>query len=242
MQRFNKVPQVTAVFWIIKILTTGMGEALADFFDHAYDPVIVVAISGLVLAVSIWLQFAAPKFIAWRYWFAVSMVSVFGTMAADAVHVLLGVPYWVSTLVFLTGLILVFVIWQLSEKTISITHIDSTRREIFYWCVVMATFALGTAAGDMTAMTFNWGFLLSGIIFAVAFVFPLVATRMQGSAAVIAFWLAYIITRPLGASFADWLALPSARGGEAWGTLPVSLALIGAICIFVGLNRNKAKS
>ena len=100
MPSLNKVPAVTAVFWIIKILTTGMGEALADYFDHEFDPILVVAISGLVLALALWLQFKAPKFVAWRYWFTVSMVSVFGTLAADAVHVILGVPYWFSTGLF----------------------------------------------------------------------------------------------------------------------------------------------
>ena len=242
MPSLNKVPAVTAVFWIIKILTTGMGEALADYFDHEFDPILVVAISGLVLALALWLQFKAPKFVAWRYWFTVSMVSVFGTLAADAVHVILGVPYWFSTGLFLLGLTVLFAIWHATEKTISISRIDTNRREIFYWFVVMATFALGTAAGDMTAITFNWGFLMSGVIFTALFVLPLLATRLAGLAGVISFWLAYIITRPLGASFADWLALPTARGGESWGTLPVSIALIAAIVVFIAFNRDRAKN
>jgi len=241
MPAINKVPQVTAAFWIIKILSTGMGEALADFFDHTFNPVIVVAISGIVLAAAIWLQFAKPKFIAWRYWFAVSLVSVFGTLAADAVHVIFLVPYWVSTLVFIVGLTVVFVVWQAVEKTISIEYIDTFRRELFYWCVVMATFALGTAAGDLTAITFNWGFLLSGLIFAAVFFALLLATKMPQAGSVLLFWAAYIVTRPLGASFADWLALPNNRGGLGWGTLPVSLAMIGAIVVFVALNRDKVK-
>ena len=231
MTRLSKVPQVTAAFWVIKILTTGMGEALADFFDHAFEPILVVAVSAVVLAGSIWLQFSSSRFIAWRYWFAVSMVSVFGTLAADAVHVALGVPYWFSTLFFLIGLVAVFAIWRRVEGTISISRIDSHRRETFYWLAVMATFALGTAAGDMTAITFNWGFLLSGLIFTAAFAIPLLANLKAKS--VILFWVAYVVTRPLGASFADWLALPKSRGGEGWGTLPVSLVLITAIALFV---------
>jgi len=241
MQRFNKVPQVTAVFWVIKILTTGMGEALADFFDHEFDPVIVVAISALVLGVAMWLQFAARSFVAWRYWSAVAMVSVFGTMAADAVHVILGVPYWVSSLVFLIALILLFAIWGAFEKSISISQIDTVRREFFYWSVVMATFALGTAAGDMTAMSFSWGFLLSGILFTAAFALPMAINFGLKLNSVILFWIAYVITRPLGASYADWMALPPDRGGLGWGTLQVSLVLIAAIAAFIGVNRNKAK-
>jgi uncharacterized membrane-anchored protein len=231
MTRLSKVPQVTAAFWVIKILTTGMGEALADFFDHAFEPIMVVAVSAVVLAFAIWLQFSAAEFKAWRYWFAVSMVSVFGTLAADAVHVALAVPYWFSTLFFLFGLIAVFAVWRIAEGTISINRIDSPRRETFYWLAVMSTFALGTAAGDMTAITFNWGFLISGLIFTAAFAVPLLANLKAKS--VILFWVAYVVTRPLGASFADWLALPKSRGGEGWGTLPVSIALITAIAAFV---------
>jgi len=244
----NKVPQITAVFWVIKILTTGMGEALADFFDHAYEPILVVLLAGIVLAVSLWLQLSAHRFVAWRYWFAVAMVSVFGTLAADAVHVMLGVPYWVSTAGFLAGILLIFIWWRRAEGTISIDSITSRRREIFYWSIVMGTFALGTAAGDMTAVSFNWGFLASGLIFTVAFVVPLLAGQIAraktgaGVATVVWFWVAYVVTRPLGASYADWLALPASRGGENWGTLPVSLAMIVAIVIFVALNRRSAKN
>lgn len=242
MQRLSKVPQITAAFWIIKILTTGMGEALADYFDHAFDPVIVVMVSGLVLAGVLIAQVRASKFNAGIYWAAVSMVSVFGTLAADAVHVIFGVPYWASSTVFFVGLILIFVIWQRVEKTISITSIVSVRTELFYWIVVMGTFALGTAAGDMTAITFNWGFLPSGLIFTIAFAAPLVLYVAGKGKSVLLFWAAYVLTRPLGASYADWLALPANRGGMDWGTLRVSLALIAAIAVFVIANRNSSKA
>ena len=244
----NKVPQITAVFWTIKILTTGMGEALADYFDHAFEPILVVALSGVVLAFALWFQLRADRFIAWRYWSAVAMVSVFGTLAADAVHVMLGVPYWASSIGFLAGILLIFIWWHRAEGSTSIDTITTARRELFYWAIVMGTFALGTAAGDMTAMNFEWGFLASGIIFSVAFVIPLVAGWVSrarsgvGAGTVFAFWVAYVITRPLGASYADWLALPGARGGLGWGTLPVSLAMIVAIVIFVTLNRRGAKA
>lgn len=246
-QLLNKVPQITAVFWTIKILTTGMGEALADYFDHAFEPLVVVAISGIFLAASLWLQLRADRFIAWRYWTAVALVSVFGTLAADAVHVILGVPYWVSTAGFLVGIIAIFVWWHRSEGSTSIDTISTTRRELFYWAIVMGTFALGTAAGDMTAMNFEWGFLASGVIFSIAFVVPILmgwvfrARRGVGASTVFAFWVAYVITRPLGASYADWLALPEQRGGLGWGTLPVSLVMIAAIVLFVAFNRRSAK-
>jgi uncharacterized membrane-anchored protein len=242
MQRLSKVPQITAAFWIIKILTTGMGEALADYFDHAFDPVIVVVASGLVLAVILIAQVKSRKFSAGIYWAAVSMVSVFGTLAADAVHVIFGVPYWASSSVFLVALISIFVIWHGIEKTISIASIVSVRTELFYWIVVMGTFALGTAAGDMTAITFNWGFLPSGLIFSVAFALPLILYISGKGKSVLLFWAAYILTRPLGASYADWLALPVNRGGMDWGTLKVSLALITAIAVFVIANRNSSKA
>jgi uncharacterized membrane-anchored protein len=220
---------VTAAFWVIKILTTGMGEALADFFDHTFDPVIVVALSGVVLAVALWLQIRAEAFFAWRYWFAVSMVSVFGTLAADAVHVMLSVSYWISSLFFLVSLFVVFTIWKLVEGSISISRIVSIRQELFYWTVVM------------TANTFGWGFLVSGLIFAVAFAIPSGVSSLSKFGAVGAFWGAYVLTRPFGASIADWLALPPERGGVGFGTLNVSLALIAAIAIFVAANRDKVK-
>ncbi len=241
MQRFSKVPQVTLAFWVIKVLTTGMGEALADYFDHAFNPIIVVAISGVILSLTLWWQFSASRFVAWRYWSAVSMVSVFGTLAADAVHVVFHVPYWVSCLGFLFVVIVTFVVWQKTESTISILSVTTTRREVFYWVVVMGTFALGTAAGDMTAVTFNWGFLISGMVFALAFAVPLLINFSFKLQSVILFWVAYVITRPFGASLADWLALPKIRGGEGWGTLPVSLALVGAIAVFVSLSRKQLK-
>ena len=242
MSSISKVPQVTAAFWIIKILTTGMGEALADYFDHTFDPILVVAASAVLLAAALWWQFKADRFIAARYWAAVSMVSVFGTLAADAVHVVLGVPYWVSSVGFFLALAIVFFVWRATEGSISISSITSVRRELFYWAVVMATFALGTAAGDMTAVTFAWGFFASGVIFAVAYALPLAVNRVLKRNSVLAFWAAYVITRPFGASFADWLALPADRGGIGWGTLPVSLVLIAAIALFVALNRRSAKA
>ena len=173
------------------------------------------------------------SYIAWRYWFAVSMVSVFGTMAADVLHVGLGVPYVVSTTAFAVILAIVLWRWWAREGTLSIHSIYTKPRELYYWATVMATFALGTAAGDMTAVTFGWGYLTSGVVFSVLFAIPLVARRLVGVPEVAAFWTAYVITRPLGASFADWLAVSPSRGGLGLGTGPVTLAWAAAILVLV---------
>ena len=161
------------------------------------------------------------------------MVAVFGTMAADVLHVSLGVPYLISTAFF--GLILaaVFIIWQKVEKTLSIHSIYTTRRELFYWTTVMATFALGTAAGDLTANTLGLGYFISGLVFSGLIVLPAFAYWKLGLSEIAAFWIAYILTRPLGASFADWFGKPVRVGGLGWGDGPVALALTSLIVICV---------
>lgn len=231
---WSKVPQVTVVFWVIKILTTGMGETTSDFLAHTIDPAIAVGIVGLVFAASIGLQFLVRRYVPVVYWFAVVMVSVFGTMAADVLHVGFGVPYAVSTVSFAAGLAAIFGIWYRFERTLSIHSIHTWRREAFYWAAVLATFALGTAAGDLTANTFHLGYLVSGIVFAVVITIPAVAHWRFGMSPVLAFWFAYVTTRPLGASFADWLGVPPSRGGVDLGTGLVSLTLGLMIAALVG--------
>jgi uncharacterized membrane-anchored protein len=161
------------------------------------------------------------------------MVSVFGTMAADVVHVVAGVPYAVSTVVFAVLLAVVLVTWHRSEGTLSIHSIDTPRRERFYWATVLTTFALGTAAGDLTAGTLSLGYFSSGVLFAAAIAVP-AAARLAGLNAVAAFWWAYVLTRPLGASFADWMGAGTSHGGLGWGTGPVSLGLAALIAAAVG--------
>ncbi|MEV0400175.1 hypothetical protein [Actinoallomurus sp. NPDC050550] len=230
----SKVPEVTAYFWIVKVLTTGMGETTSDYLAHRLNPIIAVALAGIFLAVSLALQFGVRRYVAWIYWTAITMVSVFGTMAADVLHVVLGIPYVISTAFFMVVLAVIFAIWYASEKTLSIHSIVTMRRELFYWATVMTTFALGTATGDMTAVTVHLGYLASGIMFAVLIALPAVAYRWLRMNAVFAFWFAYVLTRPLGASFADWMGVSRARGGLALGTGPVSLALAVIIVGFVG--------
>ena len=224
---------MTVAFWITKALTTGMGESSSDYLVHRLPPILAVALGAIALAIALGIQFAAPRYVPWAYWLAVAMVGVFGTMAADVLHVGLGVPYLVSTAFFAVALAAIFGLWYRSEKTLSIHSIHTRRRELFYWAAVMATFALGTAAGDMAAITLHLGYLASGVVFAVVIAIPALAYWRFGMNAILAFWFAYIATRPLGASFADWMGVSHARGGLDWGAGRVSLALAAFIIGFV---------
>ena len=229
----RKVPEVTAGFWVTKVLTTGMGEATSDTLVRAISPYIAVALGAIGFVVALALQFAAPRYRPWIYWLAVAMVAVFGTMAADVVHIELGVPYVVSTIFFAVVLAAVFTVWYATERTLSIHTINTRRREAFYWLTVVVTFALGTAAGDMTATTFHLGFFASGLLFTFLIAIPLVAHKWFGLNAVFAFWFAYILTRPLGASYADWIGVSHARGGLNWGSGSVSIGMTALIVIAV---------
>jgi uncharacterized membrane-anchored protein len=238
----KKVPELTLYFWIIKVLTTGMGETTSDYFVHTYDPYLVVILAALVLAIAVIVQVALTRYEAWPYWFAVSMVAVFGTMAAGIVHIYFGVPYIYSSILYATSVVVIFVLWYLVERTLSVHSIYSRRRELFYWAAVLATFAMGTAVGDMTAVSFHLGFFASGVLFAVLIAIPAVAFRF-GLNGIVAFWWAYIITRPLGASFADWLAVPASQGGLNFGKGAVSIAtwvLIIAFVAFLAFTRKDA--
>ncbi len=234
MNYLRKVPEVTLYFWIIKVLTTGMGETTSDYLVQHFNPILAVAFAGAVLVASLIWQFSARRYEAWVYWFAVVMVSIFGTMAADVLHIVLGIPYLTSTIFFAIVLAVIFAIWYASEKTLSIHSIYTFRREVFYWATVLTTFALGTAVGDMTATTMHLGYFASGILFAILFAVPAVAYWKLGLNEIFAFWFAYIMTRPFGASFADWVGVSHARGGLAWGTGLISLVLLVIILSLVG--------
>ncbi|MDT4987757.1 MAG: hypothetical protein QOF84_1307 [Streptomyces sp.] len=232
-----KVPAITAIFWAIKILTTGMGESAADLIGRtsldlwggigaaAY---LLVTFAGFVVAVR--RQLRARTYHAPTYWLAVSMVAVFGTTLADVLSVGIGVPFAVTSVIYAAAVAILFTLWFRSERTLSIHSIVSGRPERFYWATVLATFALGTAVGDLTAMTLNLGFFLSGVIFLVAILVPLLASRL-GANAIAMFWVAYVLTRPLGASFADWLGKKTA-GGLGLGDAPVTLV---SLVLIVGL-------
>ncbi len=232
-RRALRVPQITVYFWIVKALSTAMGEATSDYLVHVLHPAPAVVLGFIGFVIALVLQFRMGRYMAWTYWFAVVMVGVFGTMAADVLHVGFGVPYIASSTLYGIVLLAVFVTWQRTEKTLSIHSIDTPRREAFYWAAVVSTFALGTAVGDLTATTFHLGYGFSIVLFAGLIAVPAIGYWRFKWNPIFAFWFAYVVTRPLGASFADWVGKPSNVGGLGWGDGRVSLILTAVIVCFV---------
>jgi uncharacterized membrane-anchored protein len=225
---------VTIFFWIIKLLTTAIGESSSDFLVNTYNPYLVVIVGFAAFIIALGLQFSMRRYVPWVYWLTIVMVAVFGTMAADVVHIVLSIPYFVSTIVFTLLLGIIFGLWKRSEKTLSIHSITTRRRELFYWVTVSVTFALGTAAGDLLAYTAHLGFFISGIVFAAIFALPALGYWLLRINVIFAFWFAYIFTRPLGASFADWTGKSVNAGGLGWGNGPVIAVLAVMILLLVG--------
>jgi len=226
-----KVPEITALFWVIKILTTGTGEAASDWFASV-NLLLAAAIGAVGFAVSMAVQFRTRRYVPAAYWFAVLMVAVFGTMAADGLHKVVGIPYVLTTALYAVALAVVFMLWRRTEGTLSIHSIHTRRRELWYWLTVLLTFALGTAAGDLTAFVVHLGYFWSGVLFAAAIAVPAVGWR-SGLNPVVAFWTAYVLTRPLGASFADWLGKSHALGGLGWGDDIVTAVATVVIALLV---------
>lgn len=241
-----KVPQITALFWAIKITSTAMGEALGDFLDGGNG--LVWPALGTLLALSVFIyslrrQFSSRRYQTATYWFAIAMVATFGTMTADSLHQFFGLPYWSTTALYAAILGVVFWRWYANEGTLSIHSINSRRREHFYWATVLATFALGTAAGDWTATDLKLGFFSSALMFAGAICVPAIAYRL-GANPIATFWIAYVITRPLGASFADWWDYPKRSGGLGLGTAPVwtVLAVVMAGLVILQARRERTRT
>ncbi len=238
-----KVPEITLIFWVLKLLTTGMGEAMSDFLGQNSVPLAAaVGLLGLVLA--LWLQLRRPEYQAPCYWFAVMMVAVFGTMAADGIHDGAGIPYSVTTPLFAAIVATTFAWWYRSEGTLSIHSIDTRRREIFYWIAVLGTFALGTAAGDLTAIQLNIGFWPSVLLFGVLFAIPGLLWWRAGLNPIIAFWAAYVITRPLGASFADGFS-KSTNGGLNLGdglVSAIALTIFVILVAYVSISKSDVQT
>ena len=229
-----KVPaRITAVFWALKLLSTAMGEATSDSLVHGINQYLAVVLGFLAFAAAMVLQLRARRYKPWTYWLAVAMVAVFGTMAADVLHIGLHVPYAASSIFYLVVLAAVLVVWYRSERTLSIHSIRTPRRELFYWATVLATFALGTAVGDLTATTFHIGYLGSGLMFIGLFAVPGLAYRLARVNSVLAFWTAYILTRPLGASFADYLGFSRSAGGIGLGHPAVAVIFTVPIVVLV---------
>jgi len=224
----SKVPDATAAFWIAKLLSTAMGESVSDALGHAIGHVPAVLAGALAFAVALVIQLRCRRYSTWAYWITVAMVGIFGTMAADVVHGL-GVPLPISTALYAVILGVVFFWWYISERTLSIHSIYTRRRELFYWGAVVATFALGTAAGDLTASTFRLGYLVSAVLFMLIIAIPAVWYWKFGMNSILAFWFAYVITRPVGASFADWMAARHVVAVWA-GVLPGSVGCSRSPC------------
>jgi uncharacterized membrane-anchored protein len=226
----TKVPEIGAMFWVLKLLTTGMGEAMSDFLGQQSVP--LAALIGIVgIWVALRLQLRQTEYRAVYYWFAVMMVAIFGTMVADGIRDGAGIGYGVTTPVFAAVTAAIFYAWYRSEGTLSIHSITTPRRERFYWAAVLATFALGTAAGDLTAIALKLGFFPSIWLFAAIIAVPAIGWWRLRLNPILAFWMAYIVTRPLGASFADWFSKPS-NGGLGLGDGLVSAV---ELVVFIGL-------
>jgi len=237
--RAPKVPEVFALFWVVKLLTTGIGEAGADFLGTVSIPLAAaVGIGGFFVALR--LQLRAESYHPVRYWITVLMVALFGTMVADGPHVALGTPYYVDSAIYLGLLAGLLVWWRRSEGTLSVHSITTARRERFYWGAVLLTFGLGTALGDTTAIDLGLGFSWSIVLFGLLILVPLGLWRL-GLDATIAFWAAYVLTRPLGASVADWLGKPASAGGLGWGdgvVFGLGLAAFGALVTYLAVTHS----
>jgi uncharacterized membrane-anchored protein len=249
----NKVPEVTLYFWIIKILCTTVGETAADYLSDTLNLGLTVTsiIMSIILIVVLIIQFKKKKYVPSIYWLAVVLLSIVGTLITDNLSDNLGVSLVTTTTVFSIILIIVFIAWYRSEKTLSVHTIVTSRREAFYWLTILFTFALGTAAGDLVAEKFNLGYLVSllifvGLIAAVAAGHYITKARLgaehrlQSSNAVLGFWLAYILTRPLGASIGDFLSQARTAGGLGLGTTVTSalflLAILGLV-IYLSITK-----
>ncbi|MFD8131251.1 COG4705 family protein [Streptomyces mirabilis] len=240
--RSNKVPEVTVYFWIIKVLCTTVGETAADLLNEKAGlgltgvSVLMSALLGVVLVV----QFRSSAYRPGVYWSAVALISVVGTLISDNLTDNMGVPLEASTTVFAIVLAVVFAVWHRRERTLSIHHIDTTSRESFYWLAVLFTFALGTAAGDLVSERIDLGYWLSAVLFAMAIAAVAIAHFALDLDAVLSFWIAYILTRPLGASIGDYLSQPTSNGGLDLGAVVTSalfLAVILGLVTYLSVTR-----
>jgi len=225
-----KVPEVILVFWVVKILTTAGGEATSDYFKN-WGNIKGGGTEVLLFLVGLVAQFATRRYRALAYWFLAFSIAIFGTGVSDFLHLDVHIPYAGTTLLWAVVLGAIFWLWQRSEGTLSIHSITTQRREAFYWATVFATFALGTALGDFTATSLNLGYLGSGILFGILILLPALAWWRLGLNSIAAFWMSYVVTRPLGASFADYISKPRNLSGANFGDGPT--AIVFAVAVFM---------
>ena len=228
-----KVPEIAAIFWVVKILTTAGGEAVSDYLSTGSKVIGGGVELGLFVVGLLW-QFRTRRYVAAAYWFFAFAIAVFGCGVADIMHKVIGIPYLGTTAIWSIVLAVVLLAWYRSERTLSIHSITTQRRELFYWATVFATFALGTAVGDYTAVVLGLGYLGSGILFGVLILMPWVAWSRFGLGEVAAFWWAYVLTRPLGASFADYFSKPPHTSGIGFGDGPTAVVMTAALVVLVG--------
>jgi uncharacterized membrane-anchored protein len=241
-QMLNKVPEVTLSFWVIKILCTTVGETAADYMNDTlgFGLTNTTYVMGAALIATLAVQFGLRKYVPAVYWLAVVLISIVGTLITDNLVDNYGVALQTTTIAFTIALAATFSAWYASERTLSIHTIYTTRREAFYWLAILFTFALGTAAGDLAAEQLNLGYFVSLLLFAGAIAVVAIAHFRLGLNAVLSFWLAYILTRPLGASIGDWMSQAKADGGLGLGTTGTSfifLATILALVTYLSLTR-----
>jgi uncharacterized membrane-anchored protein len=231
----SKVPEVTIYFWIIKIFCTTIGETAADYLatNLGLGLTTTTWVMTALLAVVLALQFRAPRYVPAVYWLVVVVLSIVGTLVTDNLTDKYHVALETTTIIFAIALAITFVVWYRVERTLSIHSIDTARREAFYWLAILFTFALGTAAGDLIAERFDVGYWKAALLFGGAIALVTLAWRWWHLNAVAAFWMAYILTRPLGASLGDYLSQHKADGGLGFGTTTTSLVFLAGIAIVV---------
>jgi uncharacterized membrane-anchored protein len=240
----NRVPEVTLVFWILKILATTVGETAADVLSTTFKlgTVVTSYVMAVLLLISLVFQLRAKRYVPPIYWIVVVFISVVGTLISDNLVDNLGVPLSTTSLIFTVALVAVFIIWYLSERTLSVHTIYTVGRELFYWAAILFTFSLGTSAGDLLSERLGLGYPLSAVMFAAAIALIYLAYRVKLMNEVPAFWLAYILTRPLGASMGDMLTQEKDAGGLGLGTIPVSVVcLLGIVVGVFYLSRQERK-
>jgi uncharacterized membrane-anchored protein len=231
IKRLNKVPEVTLYFWIIKVMCTTVGETAADFLivDLHFGLTITSLLMSILLTIFLVVQVRSKKYVPWLYWTAVVLVSIVGTLITDNLVDNFGVALQTTTIAFSIALLVTFATWYKSEKTLSIHTIFSKKRELFYWATILFTFALGTAAGDLVAESLSFGYAISTLMFGGFIGFVTFAYYGFKVNPILTFWIAYILTRPLGASLADYLSQSVANGGLGFGAAFTNLAFLSAI-------------
>ncbi|WP_320151230.1 hypothetical protein [uncultured Tolumonas sp.] len=231
----NKVPEVMIFFWLVKMMSTTVGETAADFLTYKLHMglVITTAITGVLFLGTLFLQLKNKQYVPWIYWSTVVMISVLGTLITDDLVDNFGVALQTTTAVFSVALLITFALWYASEKTLSIHSINTAKRELYYWTAILFTFALGTSAGDQVAESLDVGYALSGMIFGALIGLSALAYYIFKANPVMIFWVAYILTRPFGASFGDYLSQPAENGGLALGTTSTSFIFIFVITLLV---------